>query len=186
MTTRRRWTPEEDALLRKVWHNGVKLAALIELFPGRCPEGLYDRGTLRLKLGKRRAKQDYDAFYNWKTISAQLKRKPMTAKQIAEATGISHNQVLDLLKRRHGRLVYVFDWTTQYARGGAAKIWALGDEPDAPAPAKIGRKASVKRYVQRLAKEEPEKLERWKKAQQIRDREKAGTLVKRDIAAAWF
>lgn len=188
---RKRWTPQEEEKLREVWHKNVKMDALADLFPGRTGGGLFYHGSRQLKLGKRVRTHDYSVVPTWLAIVAHLKKRPMTSVELAAATGMRARYVYELIKQRRGadggeKLVYVADWTTQCQRGGPSRLWGLGDKPDKKKPAPMARRDITKRYKKRLEREEPEKLDKWRKSYKTRLKEKAGKLAKRDIAASWF
>lgn len=180
------WTPEENKLLTEIWHSDKKLESYSEQFRGRTGASLYDHGTKILMLGPRRAPADLEHSLSWQRIRALLHRRPMTARQISEAVGVGLTQVLDMLRIRHGKLVYVHDWSSQFTKGGPSQIWALGQEKDAKKPRPMTREQITQRYRDRLREEEPERIDAWVKRQKIREREKRGTLARRDVAASWI
>lgn len=180
------WTPEEDRLLAEIWHSDKKLEAYSDMFRGRTSASLYDHGTKILHLGPRRAPSDLERSLSWQRIRALLHRRPMTARQISEAVGVGLTQVLDMLRVRHGKLVYVHDWSSQFTKGGPSQIWALGQEKDAKKPQPMTRAQITQRYRERLKEECPERIVIWGKRHNIRQREKRGTLARRDPAAAWL
>lgn len=181
------WSPEDDARLRDLWHSDIKMDGMADLFPGRSAGAIYDHGKKILKLGQRRVQQTFQQTFNWKQIVALLEKGPKTAMEIAETVGLSHTYTLDLLRKSHGRcLIHVYAWTSQFAKGGPARIWALGQGVNARKPRPLTRKQIVKRYRVRMMKDCPEQIDIWRNRQKIREREKRGLLTRPDAATVWL
>lgn len=184
--SRKPWSEQECSLLRSIWNTDIKVESLGEYFPGRTPSAIYSQGAKILKLGKRRVKQDFDAFLSWKKLEAQLAIGPKTAKQMAKCTGLKHDKILCLLNNRHGRLVRIDGYTIP-TRGGRQMIWALGIGPDAEKPPTLTHAEVARRYRNKLKAEKPEEYEAYQKRRKFREKLNSGAIPpRRDIAASWF
>jgi len=179
----KKWTEDEDALLRKYWQTPKKLVHLMDLFPGRTPDSMQDR-ALRLKLGRR--KHVPRGGGSWKLIAKQLMTGPKTAVQIAEQIGMKRDKVLEILRKYKAkqRAVYVFAWT-EVGRGGRSRIFALGNAMDAPRPKTMPRPQVQKNYIKRLKTERPDAYDvRMAKDKERKRREHRKPSA--DVASSWM
>ncbi|MDE4918323.1 hypothetical protein ACUXAV_000363 [Cupriavidus metallidurans] len=181
-----KWTPEEDALLRELWASDVKMDVIASHFPNRQHFTVYEHARRVLGLPQRRIPQPFDDVLSWRLISAQLQKAPATAKALADATGLKHSTVAGLLKNRHGRLVFISGYVRHTTRCLPVRVWALGNGRDAHKPRALTATERKRRYMKKLRKKEPERIDAWAAKVRVRKQMKSGELVRRDPAAAWI
>lgn len=181
----RTWSDEEIERIKSIWNSPVKVENFGEHFPGRLAQSVYSYGRKMLKLGPRRIPQDFDAFLSWKKIEALLATGPKTARQISTCTGMRADKILEMLRRRRGRICHVGEYTSP-GKGGRQMIWVLGPGEDAPRPPTISRTEISRRYREKVKRERPEDHEMWSKKRKLREKIKAPGFAKRDPAASWF
>lgn len=185
MDTKNPWTDEERALLRAIWNTDTKVSTFGDMFPGRLADSVYSMGRKIMKLGPRRVPQNFDAFLSWKRVYAQLELGPKTARQLSICTGLDLSKILEMLRKRKGRLVRVCEWTAP-ARGGRQQIWAIGNAPCARAPQKLTRTEISNRYREKMKRDRPEEVEAYSKKKKVREKIKQEGFARRDVAASWF
>lgn len=187
MTKQRlRWTDEENALLRELWKSSMKIDVLAGHFPGRKHFTVYEHARRVLNLPARRIPQPFDDLLTWRQISEHLAKHPATAKEISIATGILQSTVTGLLNSRRGRSVHVSSYARQIMNGIPVRVWSLGEGKDAPKPKALTDTERKRKYMKRLRKEEPERIELWAEKNRVRKQANAGKLARRDAAASWI
>lgn len=179
----KKWTADEDNVLRKYWKTKRKLTSIVDMLPGRTPQSMCERAR-RLGLGHR--DNVIRGGGSWMLIEQCMKRnkKPMTALEIANKIGMTSGRVLELI-RLYRENVYVYDWT-EPALGGPTRIFALGrNKIDKPRPAKKSRREINREYMRRMRKDAHETYDKWQKAYRQRVKERRDGPVA-DVAANWL
>lgn len=135
----REWKPEEDAIVREIWFQKGSLKLHSRRLPGRSPDAIKSRAA-RLSLPTDRGDLKCNRF-SWVTlaIDAELKKgTPLTAAQLAEATGASEVRINVLFADgKAGGRYHVAGYARRSGKGQWAALWALGPGEDAVKPAPL-------------------------------------------------
>lgn len=79
---------------------------------------------------------------------------PATGERIAEATGLTHDQVkhrLSIMRNPENKRVFVLRWVRNRSREAVVPVFAIGSEPDAEQPPKQSTATYSKRYRRRVS-----------------------------------
>lgn len=168
----KRWTAKEDALIER------KLASKVDIkdvrVPGRHPSDVRKRA---MKLGlfvpfqshlERRAKR-------WEIIKAHLESGPKSIPELSAVSGLGRCVVTNAIDLNRSQ-VHVADWGPDLRGGRAgARIFALGEGEDVPAPERGSHKHPLK-----VPEDDPEAAMIKEARQRLARVEARGELIRRD------
>jgi len=162
---RRKWSAEEDKILRDHWHNGEPIRMWIDRLPGRNEAAAIQRAP-KLKLGPRGSGCKAGNSPTWRMICQVLKSgEALSALEISKRIGISRQHVYEELRNHHPAEVHIGDYGARVNDAGyPPKLWELGPGKDEKRPKPLTQTEINRR--------------RWLDAKQSRPR--------RDEAAAWL
>lgn len=149
----KRWTPEEEALLRKVCANDLPMKASMHLFPGRTHCAVVDRlAHLGLKKREPGRQVRYAESLAFTTLRQTLQdHGPLDCKSLARVAGVSYRRAHEFMKQNRAQM-HIASWARDGAHGYYAAVWKLGVGEDASRPvpitkAEMDRRAAVKRKL---------------------------------------
>lgn len=147
------WTPEEDAIVARIWASDRQLKRCLDELPGRTI-GAVIRRACNLNLGKRHNAPKGQSPIAWKLIEAELMKEPGDRFDIARRTRIHPTTIHKQIKRNRDR-VHAVGWTHRHNAGPYLPVFAYGPGEDAPLPAKlskveIGRRVRERKKVARV------------------------------------
>lgn len=184
MTAAKKWTEAEIATLRHMWSSNQPVRMWEDQLPGRNDRAIYCMAH-RLGLPVRTQEQlARPVSLGWRIVQNLLMDgKPRTAAEIATETGLSRWSVMVQLRRNSETAVHVVDY-----RPGRQKeqIWQIGPGKTAPRPAPKSHSKCVQEWRRRALKSKPEIFDAINARRRIRNAEKRGKLIRRDIAASWI
>jgi len=181
------WTEEEDAALCDVWDLPTSLKVHLHLFPDRTYRAVICHGW-ELGLSKRDMKTYPHYSPVWDALSRVMREHdaPASAKELSHISGIPLRSIMTQLKSHRGTDCYVAQYMKVGKRGVVMARWRLGNQPDAPWPARTPTSVLNKRAYKALKENRPDLLAARLARQRLRYAEKTGKLIRRDPAAAWF
>ncbi|AQV94795.1 hypothetical protein BJN34_12980 [Cupriavidus necator] len=158
----------------------------MHLLPGRSDKSIVAK-ALDLKLGRRGCGQMPGNSMTWRTIQRLLSGGSMLSdKQLAEKSGLSRRYIAQEIRAHYPACLHVGDYGPKTGTGPAPRLWALGPGKDADRPpAMTGAQRARKRW-RHLKANRPEYLDKRNARDRLKYAEKAGKLIRRDPAAAWF
>lgn len=181
------WTPEEDALLRKVWKKPEPLKTVTHLFSDRSANALVMHGIRlglpdrRLKTPAKRTKQTI-----WPRIHEALKGRRATVEELAVLAGCSESAVRQFIKANRPNM-HIARFKPAVEARNVTAIWVWGAGKDAERPAPLTEAEQKARYKRKLERERPDELDRQRAKARIRAAKREGRLVRRDpMVAALF
>jgi hypothetical protein len=127
------WTTAEESTLRRLYEAGVEVRDIVAAIPRHNEDGVRSRAYyLELQRPADYVVPHYSE--NWERIERAMRAagEGVTAEKITALTGIHTSAVYKLLNHRRGRVAYVCDWLPTSRKPAA--VWALGAQPDVPAP----------------------------------------------------
>lgn len=181
------WTPEENALLRKVWKKPEPLKTVAHLFSGRSENALVMHG-IRLGLPDRRRKMPgkRTAKTIWPRIEAALRVRPASLDELAALALCSNCTVRRFIKAKRAD-VHIAKYLPAIETRNVLALWVWGAGEDASRPPRMTEAELKARYKRKLERERPEELDRQRAKAQVRAARRAGRLVRRDpMVAALF
>mgnify|MGYP001061232128 CR=1 FL=1 len=185
MASRKAWTPEGDALLRKLWATDMSIKQIAAQFPDRTPVAIQKHARYGLGLPDRINVRRPNQSVAWHAIQRELGKVPMAdSKFLAFVTGFSRRQVLLQLRTRYvaGEL-HIAGWARYAPAGVWAARYALGAGVDALKPDPMPPEVVDRRYKQRASKDPAYTAARNARAR-ARYAIKTGRLVRRDPLVA--
>ncbi|RQM48668.1 hypothetical protein EHZ19_10720 [Paraburkholderia bannensis] len=181
------WTPEENALLRKVWKRPEPLKTVTHLFSGRSANALVMHGT-RLGLPDRRRKMPgkRTAQTIWPRIEAILRARSASVDELAALARCSNCTVRRFIKAKRAN-VHIEKYLAAIETRNVLALWVWGGGEDAPRPPRMTEAEMKARYKLKLERERPEELDRQRAKARVRAARRNGRLVRRDpMVAALF
>ncbi|MBW9132909.1 hypothetical protein JNC05_27925 [Paraburkholderia ginsengiterrae] len=180
---RRAWSPEEDALLTRLWADPAPLKIHVHRFSGRSYDSLIQRGKKELGLPDRR--RDMRLARSEATVGArireQMEREPGTTAELAARSLASKRTVQNFIER-HRAEVRVIDYRPRGISGPPPAVFAWGAGEDMPRPAPQDATVAARKYY-RKRRRDPYLRDIDATRQRIRYAERTGKLAKRDEAA---
>lgn len=182
-----KWSPEEDALLRKVWDEPAALKTVVHLFPLRTEAALIARGRdLKLADRRRALPAQRAAQGSHARIKAILETRRATTAELAMLAACSEPTVRRFIKA-HRAEMRIGRFIPSGGDGSPTAVWAWGPGRDAKRPTPKSTTELSARYYSKMKRERPEKLDQIRAHQRIRAATKAGTFIRRDpLVAAFF
>ncbi|PVX86454.1 hypothetical protein [Paraburkholderia unamae] len=182
-----KWSPEEDALLTKLWGEPAALKNVEHLFPLRTEAALVARGRdLKLPDRRRSMPAQRAAQGSGARIKAILESRPATAAELAALAVCSQPTVRRFITANRAEM-RIARYLPNAGDGSPTAVWAWGAGRDAKRPAPKSREELSARYYRKLKRERLDKFDQLRAQQRVRAATKAGTLVRRDpLVAALF
>ncbi|WP_156173954.1 GcrA family cell cycle regulator [Cupriavidus basilensis] len=177
------WTEEDDAKLREYWANGIPVRKWFTDFPGRSQSSIFCRAHA-LGLPARNKTVQRDECVTWRMIQRVLSDGvARSSKELSILTGFHSAYISLQLKRHHREHLHISEWV-----GHRAKMprYTLGPGEDTPKPAPISHSAASAKWRKKMLNERPEMIDAKNARRRLRYAERAGTLIRRDPAAAWI
>lgn len=189
MTTKQRkmanaWTDEEIRILRREWKSGRPVKDWASKIPNRTVLAIKAR-AVELKLGPRKITR-IGRSVAWALMQKVLADgTPRSTLQMSKEINVSRRSLDHCTRQMHGKGLRVGDWGEQGLDGVRPRLWALGFAPDKPRPQKESRKArNHRRWIE--LKKDPERLGVHYSKMKVRNAEREGRLIRRDVAASWI
>ncbi|WP_156965948.1 hypothetical protein [Paraburkholderia bannensis] len=181
------WSPEEDALLRKVWDEPAALKTVVHLFPLRTEAALTARGRdLELADRRRAIPAKRAAQSSGARMRAILESRSATAAELAELAVCSEPTVRRFIGANRAEM-HITRYLPTCGDGAPTAVWVWGAGRDAKRPTPKSRQELSKRYYRKLKRERIDKFDEIRAQQRKRAAEKRGTFVRRDpLVAALF
>lgn len=181
----KRWSAEEEAALEANWKNGLHVRMWCDQIPGRTILAITQHGLERF--GGRGRKYNSGNSITWRTIQRILGDGSMkSALEIAQLTGLDRNWITRELRDRYPTLVHIGGYGPRPANGFCPRLWKLGAGQDAPKPVPMTPAEIAAKQWRKMKRERPEAIDKRNAQKRIRAAEKAGKLIRRDIAASWI
>jgi hypothetical protein len=182
-----KWSPEEDALLTKLWSEPAALKTVEHLFPLRTEAALVARGRdLKLPDRRRAIPAQRAAQGSGARIKAILESRRATTAELAVLAACSEPTVRRFISANRAEM-HIARFLPAGEDGPGAAVWVWGAGRDAKRPPPKSRHELSKRYYRKLKRERFDKFDEIRAQQRIRAATKAGTLVRRDpLVAALF
>jgi hypothetical protein len=178
--TWKKWTPEEDALLRELWNAPGPMKTHLEKFSNRSEHAVVSRAA-EIGLGKRPQRSISQCYVTNAAIMRALAIGPMDAVEISAKSGVERNRVSRRLKDMHAAgNVYVARWDRFSVMGRYTRIWAIGAEKDAVKPTPPTQAVRERRRMKRMKLDDPDRYEQRLARRRVQRADRAGTLVRRD------
>lgn len=148
----RHWTLEETEKLTELWKSRTSVKSVALHFADRSVLSIAQKAT-DLGLGKMPNAKRPKGMRLPMVLDALRTRGPMHALEIEAYAKIPRSTVLKALKIAHANKdVYVLDWGSNAISGYKPKIWAIGNEEDAPYPQPLSKKEIEHRRIERERK----------------------------------
>ncbi|MGB8422212.1 hypothetical protein [Paraburkholderia sp.] len=133
-----KWTPEQEALLARIWPTGESLKKYMAELGDRPYSTIVSHAHKVLKLGSRPVSARGRAAYAWPTIEAELKEGPGSASELVKRTGLSMAPVFEHLRKANpgpNGKVHIIVWRKRSEGGDPVAVYAIGPGENAPKPA---------------------------------------------------
>lgn len=128
------FTKEEDAIIRRAYRQGTPIKEILAKLPkARSSRAVHARAQ-RLGLNGK-FNGTTGSTYSWIEQAARSVLEdspPLTAREIAMLTGASSAGVVHMLRRAHGKGLYIAAW--EHCGNSFAAKWLVGKDADAPKP----------------------------------------------------
>ncbi|MFD1558332.1 MarR family transcriptional regulator [Paraburkholderia silviterrae] len=126
-----KWTEEELAIAKMIHESDKTVKELAHLLPGRPFYGIkYMVSSVGNGIKKRG-----NTSVAISIALLELEKNPgQTIAELAEKTGFNQDHLSRLIRRHHGKGLYVSSWRVHL--GHKIERWSIGDLPDAPKPAR--------------------------------------------------
>ena len=143
----RKWTKEEEDLLREVWFQRGSLKVHAKRFVGRNSNALHRHGrsTLGLPLRMDLATDRY-SIVREQVAEAFENGFIGTVQDLVVEIGQCEREVLRRVREGHGTKYHISDWVRSKAFSDWTAIYSLGAKPDAPKPATQTNQEKRKRH----------------------------------------
>jgi hypothetical protein len=144
----KRWSPEEKAILTKIWRSPVLLKTQMDLLPGRTCDTATQHATKVLNLGPKRP----PASEVFRLANALMRDKRVrSAGEIAALIGRSHQQVRRVIQDAIERGEYrVVKWRASSTGGELEAFYRIGRGKSRPKPAPMNAAERGRKYRKRL------------------------------------
>lgn len=177
----RKWSEQEEADLRRVWMADGPIKQYLDLFNGRSMHAVLAHGA-DMGLGERPNRNAKAGHPTEVAILRVLALGPMESLELSAKTGISRRTVMKHLKVLHAKgLVYICRWERFGVSGYPARVYAIGNQKDAPRPAARTPGQKWKDRMSDLKKNRPDEYVRVMARRRANAQRRTGT-AKRDIA----
>ncbi|SDR47242.1 hypothetical protein [Paraburkholderia tuberum] len=144
----KRWSPEEKAILTKIWRSPRLLKTQMDLLPGRTYDTAMQHATKVLKLGQK-CLPSSQVFRLADALMTD--KKARSAGQIAALIGRGHKQVRIVINVAVERGEYrVVRWTASTSGGELEAFYKKGGGKTVPRPARMTSAERSRKFRQRL------------------------------------
>ncbi|MBW0450863.1 hypothetical protein [Paraburkholderia phenoliruptrix] len=153
----KRWSPEEKAILTKIWRSPRLLKTQMDLLPGRTYDTAIQHATKVLKLGPKCP----PASQVFRLADALMDdKKVRSIKQISDLTGRSLHQIRIVLNAAVDRGEYrIVRWHASASGGELQAFYKKGKGPSKPRPARLTPAERSRRFRERLGRK---KYKAWR------------------------
>lgn len=131
------WTPEQEALLIRIWPTGESLKRYSKELGDRQYSTIVSHAHRVLKLGSRPKSARGVPGFAWEMIADELARHPGTASDLIKRTRLTMAPVYAHLRKANPGptgLIHVVTWHRRSSGGGPVPVYALGPGKNAPKP----------------------------------------------------
>jgi hypothetical protein len=144
----KRWSPEEKAILKKIWRSPRLLKSHMDLLPGRTYDTAMQHATKVLKLGPK-CPPASQVFRLADALMADKKVRPI--REIADLTGRSVHQIRIVLNAAVERGEYrIVRWSASTTGGELQAFYKKGGGRTLPRPARLTSAERSRRFRERL------------------------------------
>lgn len=179
------WTQEELDILAANWKNGKAVRMWADLLPRRTERAITWMG--HHIHGPRGRPYESGNSMTWRSIQRVLADGSMkSALEIALMTGLDRNWISRELMNHYPAMVHIGGYGPRKEHGYGGRLWRLGTGKDAQRPRAMTAAEIEARRWRRLKKDRPDVIAARTARQKLQRAEKAGKLIRRDPAAAWF
>ncbi|RDU99216.1 hypothetical protein [Trinickia dinghuensis] len=176
------WAPEEDAVLKRLWLDGMPTKRIVDELPGRTYSSIAKRRGV-LELPRRSgAGVDPKSRPEMQKIWNALKKRRATRAQLEQRAKVAHTTVSRFVKLFRGE-IHICAWKPTGPKGELSEVLKAGSGKDVEKPDAATSSERSHRWWERCKREKPIYVGRRLARDAVLKRERQGTLAKRDIAA---
>jgi hypothetical protein len=152
---RTKFTPEQEALLTRIWPTGDSLKRHMAALGNPPYSTIVSHAHKVLNLGSRPKSARGRAAYAWPAIEAELKKDPGTAPELIKRTGLTMAPVCHHLREfnpgPNGR-VHICDWRKRSRGGSPIAVYAIGPGENAAKPAPF---TNAEKWQKKVSRKRP-------------------------------